>query len=483
MLLASGPDACFAEGRQPVSPTDRMIDMVAIIRCTRDEAAHLEWQEGLFPASGRREWTWTTTRLKRFWTKGSHITLVATPDRHGLLQVRRLGYTKRLRQVADLQQKLEISHVTLLPDPAELDKIIALLAARHRTHLVEEGQQTEATGKALLAALIELQPHADHVIGRLTAASAGYAVHSKAGQALATQRDAVLGIGRMAGMSLPQLARWDPPAEELYDDRPPPAYLDLVSRAGTPSGSASPVPLQHDIAIEDHQIGRDAEVFLGWIGELTGHVAWRHFRQDDQALLIANVNRTAVERNSGADLLYYHQSRGSLILVQYKKLERVGGYYYPDSDGNLADELERMQDVDAFAASLRQADDDHRLHPDPSWIKLCPPEGLIPQADVMVPGMYFSRQHFQRLRDDSRLRDGRGGALRFGYSNVPSYLDNTMFTRLVETGMIGTAGASTELVRQQIMRSVREGRLLTAGVLTGPEQPQSARNSARRRRR
>ncbi|MFJ2176591.1 hypothetical protein ACIOHE_27325 [Streptomyces sp. NPDC087851] len=460
-----------------------MIDMVAIIRCTRDETEYLKWQERLFPPSGRHEWTWTTTRPAKFWTKGKHITLVATPDRYGLLRVTRLGYTRRLRLAADLQQKLEVSHVALLPEPAALEKIIALLAARNRMHLVEEGQQTEATGKALLAALIELQPGADDVIGRLNAATTGYTVRSEAGQALATQRDAVLGIGRMAGMSIPQLARWDPPAEELYDDRPPPAYLDLLSTAESPSADADQAAPQHDIAIEDHHIGRDAEIFQGLFGQLTGHIAWRQFRQADQELLIANVNRTAVEGNSGADLLYYHQSRGSLILVQYKKLNKVGGYYYPDSDRNLAGELQRMQDVDAFAAGLRQPGDDHRLHPDPSWIKVCPPEGLIPQVDVMVPGMYFSRQHFQHLRGDPRLRDGRDEALRFGYSNVPSYLDNTMFTRLVETGMIGTTGVSTELVRQQIMQSVREGRLLTAGVLTGKEPPQSARNSARRRRR
>ncbi|MFI6409060.1 hypothetical protein [Streptomyces sp. NPDC050548] len=457
--------------------------MVAIIRCTESETAHIEWQEGLFPASGRREWTWTATRPREFWTKGGHITLIATPDRQGLLYVTRLGYTKRLRQVADLEQKLEISHVSALSQPVMLKEVTARLAARHDRHLIDEGQQTEATGKALLAALVELRPDAGDVIGRLRVTLDGYTVRSTAGEALATQRDAVLGIGRMAGMSIPQLARWDPPAEELYDDRPPPAYLDLLSRTGAASADGGQAAPQHDIAIEDHHIGHDAEMFLGWIGERTGHVAWRQFRQDDQSLLIANVNRTAVEGNSGADLLYYHQSRGSLVLVQYKKLNKVGGYYYPDSDRKLADELKRMEDVDAYAAGLRRTTDDHRLSPDPSWIKLCPPEGLIPQANIMVPGMYFSRQHFQQLRTDPRLRDGRDKALRFGYSNVPSYLDNTMFTRLVETGMIGTAGVSTELVRQQITRSVREGRLLTAGILTGKEQPQSARNSARRRRR
>ncbi|MEI5035542.1 hypothetical protein RB201_31525 [Streptomyces sp. S1A(2023)] len=127
--------------------------------------------------------------------------------------------------------------------------------------------------------------------------------------------------------------------------------------------------------------------------------------------------------------------------------------------------------MDRYAAHFRRSEDDHRLSPDPSWIKLCPPEAVIPQADVMVPGMYFSRQHFERLRQDPRLHTGRGKAVRFGYANVPSYLDNTMFTRLVETGMIGTTGVSTDLVRRQITRSYQLGRMVIMGVVSGKDTP------------
>ncbi|MFI9463273.1 hypothetical protein [Streptomyces xiamenensis] len=455
--------------------------MVAIIRCTEGETKYLEWQETLFPASGRRDWTWTITRPRASWTRGSHITLIATPDRYGLPQVTRIGYTKRLRQVADLEQKLEISLTTQLAQPLALNELTASLAARHRSHLVEEGQQPEVTGKALLDALVRMRPGMEQVIERIRAGFDGYRIRSTTDEDLAVQRDGVLGLGRMSGMAIPQLARWDPPAEELYDDRPQ-GYLEMLSQTATPPADTDQGSRRRDIAIEDHQIGRDAETFLGWIGEQTGHVAWRNFRQGGQSLLIANVNRTVAERNSGADLLYYHRDRGCLVLVQYKRLNRPGGFYYPNSDRNLNEELRRMQGVDEFAAGHRQSTDEYRLNPGPSWIKVCQSEGVIPRADAMVPGMYFSRQHFERLRDDPRLKDGRGGAVRFGYSNVPSYLDNTMFTRLVETGMVGTSGVSTELVRQQISRSTREGRLLIAGILTGREEPQSARNSARRRR-
>ncbi|MFG2305234.1 hypothetical protein [Actinacidiphila glaucinigra] len=196
---------------------------------------------------------------------------------------------------------------------------------------------------------------------------------------------------------------------------------------------------------------------------------------------MANANRTAAEHVSSADLIYYNDTRQSLVLVQYKKLNaRRKGYYYPNSDSGLDGELTRLRAVDRYAALLRKSGDDHRLCPDPSWIKLCPPEAVIPQADVMVPGMYFSRRHFEQLRQDARLQDGRGGGVRFGFANVPSYLDNTMFTRLVETGMIGTTGVGTELVRQQITRSFKQGKALILGLLTGPEEPQSERNSRRR---
>ncbi|MGQ4442280.1 hypothetical protein ACN6LI_008093, partial [Streptomyces violaceoruber] len=83
-------------------------------------------------------------------------------------------------------------------------------------------------------------------------------------------------------------------------------------------------------------------------------------------------------------------------------------------------------------------------------------------------------------RDDARLKDGRGGAVRFGYKNVPSYLDNTLFTRLVETGQIGTTGTSTDLVRQQVIRSFRGQRNLVLATLIGEEAPQSVRNAQRR---
>lgn len=206
--------------------------------------------------------------------------------------------------------KLEVSLTTELPEPVALNDLTTSLAARHRSHLVEEGQQPAATGRALLDALVSMRPDAEQVINRIRAGSDGYRIRSTADEDLAVQRNGVLGLTRMSSMPIPQLVRWDPPAEELYDDRPPRSYIDLLSQTGMSPADTDQGSRRSDIAIEDHQIGRDAETFLGWIGEQTGRVAWRNFRQGGQSLLIANVNRTVTERNSGADLLYCHQDRG-----------------------------------------------------------------------------------------------------------------------------------------------------------------------------
>lgn len=77
-----------------------------------------------------------------------------------------------------------------------------------------------------------------------------------------------------------------------------------------------------------------------------------------------------------------------------------------------------MEAVDKYAADNTGPDQDFRLDPSPSWLKICQPQACIPQTADMIPGMYFTREHFQRLRDDPRLQGPRG--TRFGYANAPA---------------------------------------------------------------
>ena len=219
---------------------------------------------------------------------------------------------------------------------------------------------------------------------------------------------------------------------------------------------------------------------LDMVSNPTSHVNWRLFHSHGRQLFIVNANREPAERALGVDLIYYNVNRQSLVLVQYKKLDATqNGRYYPSRDSSLNKELRRMRSLDRYVTHIRKESDDFRLLPSPSWIKLCHPLPYVPNSTDMIHGMYLAREHFELLRNDDALKGPNGGTV-FSYRTVPNYLDNTTFTRLVETGMIGTTGTSTQLVHQQIVRSFTNRKSIALGMLVGDTLTQSERNSARR---
>ncbi|MEV7124434.1 hypothetical protein [Streptomyces sp. NPDC093260] len=439
--------------------------MVAIIKCRENEDEYLEFLEKLHQ-SRRHDWEWSFTRGRDLWSKGRHLLLIASLDAYGRFEVTRVGKSVRRRGAKDQDQQLRVTHVRRLRRPLPLAELLDGLTAAQRRHLVEEGHQSKGTGEAIRALLLGLRPELTEAVQLIEGAIDSWDFgDSRAAQEVALQRDATLGVTRMAGMQAPQLAEWDPPAEELYDDTVPPLFLGMVDRP----------------ALEDHLVTHDTRAMLGWLSQETNHVAWREFHEHGRTLLVANANRTAAERLLGCDIIFYNVSRHSLVLVQYKKLDAErGGFYYPNGDRNLAKELVRMRSLDRYAEMQAGPGDEQRLDPSPSWIKLCHPRSVLPHTTEMIHGMYFSRRQFESLRDDARLKSEKTGAVRFGYKNVPGYLDNTLFARLVETGQIGTAGTSTELVRQQVIRSFRGQRNLVFAALSGEEPPQAKRNAQRR---
>ena len=436
--------------------------MVAIIRCDRDEA---ERRDSAREIAGRRgqDSTLNINRRRKIWKGGSHLTLLI--DRlHGDDYVTSLGWTTKLRNSsADLDLVLEVSRVEEIPSPVQYSDVVDLVPRRFHDHLVREGTLSEGTGKALVDALIQVRPNLRTVTERIEGVARQYPIRgSLAGQAMAMQRDATIGAVRMAGMLGSVFAQWDRPGEPLADDAVPPPYLSRVPRAR-----------------EDKQIDHDAGTMIGWLTDKTPHTSWHKFTGFGQRLYVANANREIPEETLGTDLIYFNATRQSIILVQYKRMDAgKNGFYYPDSDHNLASELDRMEAVDKYVAENAGTGRDFRLGPSPSWLKICQPQAFIPQTADMIPGMYFTREHFQRLRDDPRLQGPRG--TRFGYANVPSYLDNTMFNRLVETGLIGTTGSSTGLLHDQIMLSFEGHKSLVVATLHGDDIPQSRRNTEKR---
>lgn len=448
--------------------------MVAIIRCIGDEEEHIEFYRRLL-GEGFPEWTWATNRPRRLWRAGSHLTLVITGISRGNPQVSKLAWARRMRQVDDLNQKLELSRIYSVVPALDLHDLLNSVPGRNRRDISPEGQQPEKAGEALRDAMLELRPGWRQIVENIEGAERRISIGTTASaQILAFQRDASIGIVRMAGMDLPEFKSWSPSPDPLSDSGVPPNFI-----AGIPEGRAAEDKVR---AHEDQLIGQDMRTMLGLLTEATAHVNWRAFNQYGRTLLIANANREPAEEVLGADIIYYNITRGSLVLVQYKKLDAAtNGRYYPNSDKNLDKELRRMRALDRYVASKRRSADEFRLLSSPSWLKICHPLPYVPRSNDMIHGIYLARGHFEQLRNDPRLK-GKNGGISFSYKTVPSYLDNTMFTKLVETGLIGTAGVSTDLVHQQIVRSFTGKKALALGVLQGDDLTQSERNRRRRDR-
>jgi hypothetical protein len=446
--------------------------MVALIRTRGDEVEHREFRKRVRTLS-ERVVTIKVNRPKKIWSGNGHLTLLidhGTPDK-----VTHVGWTTIVKKSSsDLDVALEIAGITSIGAPVPYDDVLARVDKKHHRWLVDEGTLTKGSGQSVVASLLELRPDLRGLIAETEGMTDRFDISdSFSGQVLAMQRDATICAVRMAGMlEVSDIGRWDRPGTALIDGEVPPTYLEGVQGQDEP---------QADSGHEDRQIDHDAETMLGWISEKTQHHSWRLFTGFGQRLYVANANADTAEATLGTDLIYYNESRQSLILIQYKRM-RPGkeGYYYPDDDKRLPGQLRRMEAVDRYVAMSAGGTPDFRMVTTPSWLKICQAQSYIPNTADMIPGMYFTREQFQRLRRDSRLRGERDG-VRFGYANVPSYLDNTMFNRLVETGLIGTSGTSTDLLRQQIIRSFNGQKSLVVAALYGEDMNQSERNSARRK--
>ncbi|NUW43300.1 hypothetical protein [Nonomuraea rhodomycinica] len=360
-------------------------------------------------------------------------------------------------------REVEITSVRLLGEPLPMSQLHDNVPPFVQRYLNSAVCLPDKAGQTLTSVLFLLRPALKDIVTELEEPDKPVQVRGPVGRALVQVRDAVGNALQMAGFGKELLGEWSPP-------------VDLeVSREGFLS------QLPEGRAREDPLIIRDAERFVGWLREESPDVEWRAFRRGGQRLIIGNCNRQADETAMGVDLIYFHETRRSFVLVQYKRLERADGdwSYYPSRDRSLDRELDRMRAVDATCANVREGDD-YRLNSGPCWIKLCRSETTIPRTDELVQGMYLTRAYFERLRNSSGVLDGSRKGIRFGYKTVPRYLDNTTFGQLVADGWIGSSGTGSDLIERQIKASREGKREIVFAAVTGEDKKRAERTQERR---
>jgi len=221
---------------------------------------------------------------------------------------------------------------------------------------------------------------------------------------------------------------------------------------------------------EDQMIIHDSQVFGDWKKINQFIVGTVEFEKEGHKLTIINVNRHRVEETLGVDLLMYHHTYKSYVLVQYKRMTKDGNSLsYRPTDNSYTAEIQRME---RFQRKLLDAKEfrpsDYRLSDEFFYFKLCPADIKEPWSTKMIPGMYIPLPYWKvLLSSDSTL--GKKGGRKISYSNVSRYINNTLFTELVQNGWVGSQVTDTDQITKQIQQSIAGGKSLVLANYTPNE--------------
>lgn len=214
---------------------------------------------------------------------------------------------------------------------------------------------------------------------------------------------------------------------------------DIPEHVSLKRGSLSGLGLIGSYLYEDNVVHADASHLPGFdaiASDVTGHAV---FQRRDEKLEIYTANKLPLERMFGVDLIYINQTRGNMVMIQYKMLESVR-----EDDGRsdwqfrpnrqLYKEIDRMR-LPEFEG-LRS---DYRLNRNPFFFK------FVKRNVVDGPHQSFlvSLEHLNHMLLTPQNRGLRGGIIISYESLKGTYLRETEMIGLIRSGYIGSHDAET----------------------------------------
>ena len=268
--------------------------------------------------------------------------------------------------------------------------------------------------------------------------------HEQGFEIMMMERDAVGLALEIAGYDRPKIL-----AEHLPSKKSPTPILEYFKNVRI---------------IEDDLIERDTKVFGDWlkIDRFDTKKRLVQFQKEDSTLTVLNTNRSNIEDTLGVDLLYFHDTYKSFVMIQYKKLERnhKNKLLYRPIDKSYEKEIQRMLILENHDLLNLQCSKMHeyRLHKSAFYFKLCDPtdEKMSPQN--LVPGLYFPLDYWKFLMNSKEIYGERGGK-RFVKGEV-RYINNTLFVMLVQDGWIGSISEDMTTLESLVNYSVESNNSL-----------------------
>jgi hypothetical protein len=205
------------------------------------------------------------------------------------------------------RKRLNLSEIEQLVTPIRSSAILKRVDARLRRHVRQRlrsgGLLPPKSFQDFIAAVIELAPDAERRLLRYTAQRQRELARLPEGvrKAFAAQKEAVNTALGIAGIDRSVLLRWTPGGE-------PKSLLDGLTEVKVR---------------EDQMIYNDLLVpFEGFKALQPSIVGAARFESDDVRLEVMVANRTPLEMQTGADLVYFNATYESFVFVQYKVMEK-----------------------------------------------------------------------------------------------------------------------------------------------------------------
>lgn len=384
------------------------------------------------------------------WRRGNYLgVFIGAHALHGRSVVG-LGVTSPVGRSGTFERKVAVSHFSLLAIPVPLDLLqglgkVAMECLEHNRGL------PPATGRKVLAELAKNSGEASTLIRTLEEHLLSEEPDISDRPSRALERDALGVLFEAFDIERDHLLDWSRTEESA-------PFLAGLTKANT-STRLTPQ--------EKWQIDFDATNFPGWKFHNTAHVAWRRFRNKygNRSLLVANMDRTPTESKTGVDLVYYNPHGGNFVMLQYKTMRESAGGLYSSIDDRFLKQIQRMRELDEKSRDPTPRHPDIRLVETPCFVKLCAPQTRMPVDAELVPGMYFTREHFEAIHEHAEEL-GATSAKNRHQAEIPRYLTGTEFISLMSNGWLGSRGTGTDQLYEQLDLSLAEGRSVVLGTHT-----------------
>ena len=190
---------------------------------------------------------------------------------------------------------------------------------------------------------------------------------------------------------------------------------------------------------EDNVVHSDASRLPGFDAISTDVTGRAVFQKRDERLVIYTANKLPLEQMLGVDLIYINETRGNIVMLQYKMLEEDkqtdenrDWLFRPDQQ--LRDEISRMR-LPECSGSLS----DYRLSRNPFFFKFVKRKVV----DDTNQSFLVSLDHLNQILAAPETKGPKGG-LRVSYEALDgTYLREADMLGLIRSGYIGTHKAET----------------------------------------